>query len=123
MRYLARTLVILGAVLAGPRFAVGQVSIPAPGTRVRVTAPDLKIFDLTGNLVHATADSLTIHTGALPPLTISISRLSQLDVSHGRDRGLGLERGAKYGALFGGLAGLSYVIGRYGCDEYCGLSL
>jgi hypothetical protein len=107
-----------GAVLAAPRFVAAQTSIPAPGARVRISAPRLQIVDVTGNVVHATADSLTIQPESQSPLTIPIADLSQLEVSRGSDRGLGFQHGGKYGALFGGLAGLGYWL-SWGCDEYC----
>jgi hypothetical protein len=97
--------VTLGVALISSRVARGQeLSV---GARVRVSAPALEIDSRTGVLTRVTPDSLSISFRGDPSsLVIAFDRVSQLDVSVGKNRVIGFLRGATVGTLFGALAGI-----------------
>lgn len=94
-------------VMLVPSAAEAQGILPPIGARVRVTAPDLAMHAVTGTIVGATADTLSIAAAKRAPrLRIPVDKLSRLEVATGKNRVLGLARGAASGLVVGSLVGL-----------------
>jgi hypothetical protein len=81
--------------------------LPAPGTRVRVTAPALR-RPITGTLLDVSADSLRLRRDIHgDTVSVATASLSALEVSAGRrthrlrDSGIGFLAGAGIGAVVG----------------------
>jgi len=119
---------LVAAVVAGSfafaTVAVGQTTLPGPGSRVRVTAPDYDMRQATGRVLRRTEDSITIdRDGARPDVTLPFDRLSRLDVSTGKLPSHGFFRGAALGLVVGLFAGAAYGGLQYlSCSgELCGI--
>jgi hypothetical protein len=109
------------AILASLPIARAQPPILTPGARLRVSAPPANISGSKGTLLHATADSLTIGFYGQPvPVTLPIADISRLHATTGKNRGLGLLRGAGIGLLVGALLGAAAFGDGSGedCAEY-----
>ena len=107
------------ATFASPLVARAQPPLLTPGARLRVSAPPAHISESKGTLLHATADSLTIAFYGRPvPVTLPIADVSLLHVTTGKNRGVGLLRGAGLGLVVGALVGAA--LGSLGedCTEY-----
>ncbi len=112
-------LVILA--VSGLSLAAQDVSLPRPGDRVRVTAPDRSLQQVEGRLLRLQADTLAVQpaTEGSPPLVVPLTSLTSLEVRRHISRRA--ENGAKYGALVGG--GLGVVIAvpicvSKDCEQY-----
>lgn len=76
----------------------------APGTRVRVHAPEFAEKRMTARITFLDADSLVLtRRGVAERLVIPARAVERLEISHGRDHVAGLFRGTGLGALAGGL--------------------
>ena len=126
MRHWRRALstgLVLAAGFLGPRFSAAQGTLPAPGDRVRISAPDHGMSGVIGRLLRLTTDSITINPNGEPvDVTLALHDLSRLEVSTERHAGLGLVQGGFVGLGLGtlvgvGLGGLLYLT----CNEDCGL--
>ena len=108
------------ATFASPPVARAQPPLLTPGARLRVSAPPANISGSKGTLLHATADSLTIAFYGRPvPVTLPIAEVSRLHVTTGKNRGLGLLRGAGIGLVAGALIGAALGDAIEGdCTEY-----
>jgi hypothetical protein len=104
--------------------AIAQTTVPGPGSRVRVTAPDYDLRQATGRVLDLTADSITIdRDGWSPNVTLPVRNVSRLEVSIGKRPGLGFVKGAGAGFVLGTLAGLAFGALQYATceEELCGL--
>ena len=108
------------ATFASPPVARAQPPLLTPGARLRVSAPPANIVESKGTLLHATADSLTIAFYGRPvPVTLPIADVSRLHVTTGKNRGVGLLRGAGLGLVVGALVGAALGDAFGGdCTEY-----
>ncbi|HJU69281.1 MAG TPA: hypothetical protein VJ650_13655 [Gemmatimonadaceae bacterium] len=125
-RHLYRIAGALAVAIAPPfsSVAVAQASLPGPGSRVRVTAPDYGLRQAAGRVERLTADSMTIDPdGSRPEVTLPFQGMSRLEVSTGKRPGVGLARGAGTGFVIGSLAGIALgALQYYTCSkEECGL--
>ena len=111
-----------GALPSISSVAVAQTNLPGVGSRVRVT-PDDDMRGLIGHVRHLTADSITIALeGAAADTTLPFQRISRLQISTGKDPGLGLGGGAVSGLLIGSLAGVAFGgLAYMTCNSECGL--
>lgn len=76
----------------------------APGTRVRLSAPEVVEKCITASIAYMDSDSLVLHRDRNPArLVIPARTVERLEISHGRSHSLGTLRGVGLGALGGGL--------------------
>jgi hypothetical protein len=107
MRSAALFLTLLAAPFVGTLVAHAQSPPVEPGTRVRVSAPDLGIRNHVGALQVLNADSIVMEDGLMFPM----ASITQLDVSRGRKSwallgaGVGLVVGAGLGGAIGAATG------------------
>lgn len=76
--------VLLCAASLLPAALAGQA--PVPGTRVRVTAADVRVDRRTGELLSLDADSLVLRTRSPERWVVPRDLLRQVEVSGGRQR-------------------------------------
>jgi hypothetical protein len=82
--------------------ATPQLSL-APGTRIRIQAPEVFPGKVVGTVAAVSADSLSIQVpGRSEPVPVLREKIAQLDVSAGpRSRGVDAAIGAGIGAVGG----------------------
>lgn len=118
------TLLPLLALLASASGITAQESArPAPGNRVRVTAPTISAVPIVGTYTRMNADTLVLAVGER---TRSFPRaaVTRLDISTGRksNAGTGARTGSLVGAGIGALAlGTSAVCKEEGVTTTCAL--
>jgi hypothetical protein len=109
------------ATFASLPIASAQSPLLTPGARLRVSAPPANISESKGTLLQATADSITIAFYGRPvPVTLPIADVSLLHVTTGKNRGVGLLRGAGLGLVAGALVGFALgSAAEEDCAEDC----
>lgn len=108
-----RHAIIAILALASVSVAASAQSELRPGTRIRITAPGAVAGRLAGTLLAHSADSLTIGSPSLAPLTIAKARIAQLEVSRGSSRAEGAKRGLLWAAPIGaGITALAAASAR-----------
>ena len=91
--------------------ARSQAISPTPGSRVRISAPDLALNRVTGRVVSADADSLVLERGPeAERLVIPVGSLGRLEVSRGRSHWEGARTGWGLGSVAGGLIGGTWAV-------------
>lgn len=104
MRGLARMSLL--AALVPCSVATAQLAELQPGTRLKLRAPGTVAGRITGTLIARTPDSITVARSGAPPIPIALRDLTELQVSRGKDHGLG----ARNGALWGGGIGVALAL-------------
>lgn len=102
-------------LLSGPSVAsLAAQRLPdvEPGTRVRLTAPELRKEQVTGDVLFMNSDTLVIELRNGENVEVPVASVERLEISRGPEYGKGLLRGAKYGALTGvGVGALFFLEG------------
>jgi hypothetical protein len=111
--------IILLALLT-PSGAGAQLPELEPGTRVRVQAPRFISGEVEGTIVAHLRDSLRIKRRFGQPVTVPLAYLTHVQVSGGRSRLLGAERGSMWGAAAGLAIGAIAALAPEVCTESCG---
>lgn len=83
----------------------GQLAELQPGTRVRVRGSDVA-GRLQGVVLSRSGDSLTVSRPNGPPIPLSLSTVSRVEISRGKSRSRGAWRGLLWGAGIGAVLGL-----------------
>ena len=102
-------------LIAFPQFAQAQYAEARPGARVRVEAPGVLASGHVATILARSADSLTLGSPDLAPLTIPVSRITRLELSRGTSRSEGAIRGAEWGAGVGVVLGLAFLPVAHSC--------
>jgi len=113
----AGLLLILLAVLGGHGLQAQEVTSTPPGTRVRVTAPDLGLSNAVG-VVRETPPSVLVVAmeGEANPMQIPFGTIRLLEVTAGKRRRVG--RGGLIGVAVGGGAGILSGAAQGGGESY-----
>jgi hypothetical protein len=92
---------LLILALAIPALGSAQLATVAPGSRVRVLAPNVSAERLVGTLAFGIIDTVSVDVASVRR-TIPVKSVERLELSRGKTRRAGAMRGAKFGLLAGG---------------------
>lgn len=110
MRYLAMLL------LAGASSAV-IAQPPSVAVGARVSIDSRGSHEITGMLMSQTADSMTVGLADGTFGVVAVTGINRLRVSEGLSHAQGAKKGAKLGALIGGLGWPAVFLGAYVFDD------
>lgn len=118
MRRLALLLPLLCSVRAAAQTEV------RPGAKIRIDAPGIVADHLVGTVLTRTADTLVVGGPEVAPISISIARITSLEVSHGKSHSAGAIKGLQWGGGIGFGLGLAFIPllscpGSTGTSSYC----
>jgi hypothetical protein len=99
MRGLSR--MALFAVLFPLEVAAAQGAELQLGTKLKVRAPATVAGRITGTLIARSQDSITVTRANASPIPIALRDITELQVSRGKDHGLGARNGAIWGGGIG----------------------
>ncbi len=92
------------ALLLQPGSALAESEAPAPGTRVRLTAPELSDQQLIGTLTALETDAVSLSLdGQTEPTTVPRTAITKWELSRGKKSNAG--KGALWGLLIGAAVG------------------
>lgn len=104
-----RRLILLVPIFCVALQASAQTSELRPGVKIRITAPGIVANRFEGTLLARTADSITVGSSNVQPLTIPLASVESVEISHGKSRAKGAIKGLEWGAGLGGVLGLAIM--------------
>jgi hypothetical protein len=106
--------VALLATLFPLHVAVAQLAELQLGTKLKVRAPGTVAGRITGTLIARSPDSITVTRTNATPIPIALRDITELQVSRGKDHGLGARNGTIWGGGIG--AALALLAGTDASD-------
>jgi len=107
----------LFAVVFPISVATAQLAELQLGTKVKLRAPATVAGRITGTLIARSQDSITVTRTGAAPIPIALRDITELQVSRGKDHGLGAQKGALWGGGVGAAMAVLAGTSASDCEE------